>query len=87
MLQPDCEPIMQTIQHLTQQIVELDDSIAELEAEALHLSLPRYFVSQRGVDHLFKMQRALQNEWNSAMSEFALCRSARRAYPLLAGEG
>ncbi len=87
MLQPDCEPIIQTIQNLTQQILELDYGIAELEAEALHLSLPQYFVSQREVDRLFNMQRALQNEWNSAMSEFALCRSAHHAYPLLAGEG
>jgi hypothetical protein len=78
---------MQTIQRLTRQILELDYGITELETEALHLSLPQYFVSQREVDHLFKMQRALQNEWNNAMSEFALCRSAHHAYPLLAGEG
>jgi hypothetical protein len=83
MVQPDCEPIMQTIQSLTRQILELDYGIEELEAEALRLHLPQYFASQREVDHLLKRQHALQNEWNKAMSEFAICRSTYPAHYLL----
>ena len=83
MWQSDCEPIMQTIQSLTQQILELDSDIEEVGAEALRLPLSQYFASQREIDRLFKRQHVLQGEWDQAMSELAICRSPRQAYPLL----
>lgn len=75
MLQPDCEPIMQTIQSLAQQIQEIDYRIGVLEAKALRLNALQYIVSQRKVDHLVRVKYTLQDKWNNAMSEFAICRS------------
>ena len=37
---PDCEPIQQTVQNLTQQIEEIDFRIGALEAEALITDIP-----------------------------------------------
>lgn len=70
-----CEPITQRIESLTEQMQALDDEIAARESEALLKSLPRYFSLQEDADHLLKRQSALQNEWNAAMSDLAICRS------------
>jgi hypothetical protein len=76
MLQPDCEPIMQTIQNLAHQTQEIDDRIGVLETKASQLNPLQYIVSQRKVDRLVRVKHALQDKWNNAMSEFAICRSA-----------
>ncbi len=76
MLQPDCELIMQTIQSLEQQALEIDNRIGALVAEAMRLNPLQYIVSQRKIDHLIGAKHALQDEWDNAMNEFAICRSA-----------
>ena len=80
MVQPDCEPLMQTIQSLTQQIEKIDYRIGALEAEAMQLNPLQYIVSQRKIDALVKVKRALQDKWNNAMTELAICRSAHPAH-------
>ena len=80
MLQPDCEPIKQTIQNLTQQIEEIDYRIGALKAEAMQLDPLPYFVSQRKVDRLVRVKLALQDEWNNAMNQLAICRLAHLAH-------
>ena len=82
MLQPDCEPIMQTIQSLAQQIQEIDFRVGVLEAEAMQLNPLPYIVSQRQVDHLVRVKHTLQDKWNNAMNELAICKSAHPAYVL-----
>jgi hypothetical protein len=77
MLQPDCEPIAQRIDNLVEQMRELDDEIEAREAEALLKSLPRYFALQEEADRLLNRQHRLQSEWNSAMSDLAICRSVQ----------
>jgi hypothetical protein len=80
MSQPGCEPIMQTIQSLAQQIQEFDYRIGTLEAEAMQLDPLPYIGSQREVDRLVGVKHTLQDKWNSAMSELAICRSAHPAH-------
>src|SRR5258708_25996012 len=80
MLQPDCEPIMQTIQSLAQQIQEIDYRIGVLEAKALQLNALQYIVSPRKVDGLVRVKHTLQYKWNNAMREFAICKSADPTY-------
>ena len=63
MLQPDCEPIMQTIQSLEHQTQEIDDRIGVLETKALQLNSLQYIVSQRKIDRLVRMKHALQDKW------------------------
>jgi hypothetical protein len=82
LFQPDCEPLMQTIQSLAQQIQEIDFRIGVLEAEAMQLNPLHYIISQRQVDRLIRVKHALQDKWNNAMSELAICRSAHPAYVL-----
>ena len=74
MLQPDCEPIMQTIQSLEQQALEIDNRIGTLVAESMRLNPLQFIVSQRKIDHLISAKHALQDEWDNAMNEFAICR-------------
>ena len=80
MLQPDCEPIMQTIQGLEQQALEIDNRIGTLLAEAMRLNPLQFIVSQRKIDHLIGEKHALQDAWDNAMNEFAICRSAYAAH-------
>ncbi|GHO94630.1 hypothetical protein KSF_046780 [Reticulibacter mediterranei] len=82
MLQLDCGPIIQKIQSLTEQMWELDNEIEACEAQALLKPLPRYFTLQKEADRLLKRQRALQNEWNNAMNDLAICRSEGQEYRL-----
>ncbi len=80
MLQPDCEPIMQTIQSLEQQTLEIDNRIGALVAEAMRLNPLQFIVSQRKIDDLTSAKHALQDEWDNAMNEFAICRLANAAH-------
>ncbi|TMB78467.1 MAG: hypothetical protein E6J48_12385 [Chloroflexi bacterium] len=80
MLPPDCEPIMQTIQSLEQQTLEIDNRIGTLVAEAMRLNPLQFIVSQRKIDHLISAKHALQDEWDNAMNEFAICRLANAAH-------
>ena len=80
MLQTGCEPIVQTIQSLAQQIQEVDYRIDALEAEALELNPLQYIRSQREIDRLARVKHALQDKWNNAMSELAICRLAHPAH-------
>ena len=75
-----CEPIMETIQSLAQQIEDIDYQIGALQAEALQLNLLQYFVSQRKIDHLVGVKQMLQDEWNNEMNALARCRSAQPAH-------
>jgi hypothetical protein len=59
MLQPDCEPLMQQVQRLTEHIRESDDRIGALEAEALQLHPLKYLVAQRAVDGLVREKHTL----------------------------
>ncbi len=80
MFQPDCELIMQAIQILAQQIQETDYRIGVLEAEAMELNPLQYVGSQREVNRLVRVKHTLQDKWNTAMSELAICRSAHPAH-------
>ncbi len=79
MLHPDCESLMQTIQSLAKRIEEIDYRISALEAEAMELDPLEYFVSQPEVDRPLGVKHTLQDQWNNAMNELAICQSA---YPV-----
>ena len=80
MVQPDCEPLVQITESLAQQIEEIDSRIGALEAEAMQLNPLQYIVSQRKIDRLVKVKHALQDKWNDAMTELAICRSSHPAH-------
>ncbi len=80
MLQPDCEPLMQTIQSFAQDIEEIDFRIGALEAEAMELNPLQYLVSQRRVDSLLWVKHVRRDKWDNAMSQLAICRSAQPAH-------
>jgi hypothetical protein len=67
------------IQSLTEHIQEVDDRISALEAEAMQFQPLEYIVSQRKIDRLVRVKRALLDEWNNAMSKLAICRSTLAA--------
>jgi hypothetical protein len=76
MSQPTCEPIVETIQKLTQDLYTIDDELHALEVEGMNQQHPwGYVVLQRQVDRLNKEKHALQDAWNRAMNELAICRS------------
>lgn len=78
MLQPNCELLVSAIDQLTHEIRAIDDQINAVEVEALEqLNLFHYFRLQSEVGRLIKGQRILQGRWNRAMTELAICRSAR----------
>ena len=79
MFQPDCELIMQAIQILAQQIQETDYRIGVLEAEAMELNPLQYFGAQRELNRLVGVKHTLQDKWDKAMSELAICRSTHPA--------
>jgi len=80
MLQPDCEPLMQTIQSFTQDIEEIDFRIGALEAEAMELNPLQYLVAQRRVDSFLWVKHARRDKWDNAMSQLASCRSTHPAH-------
>jgi len=78
MSQPACEPFIATIQKLTQDLGIIDDQLQALEVEGMHQLNPwRYFALQPQVNDLIKRKHALQDAWNHAMSELAICRSGQ----------
>lgn len=79
MSQPACEPIGATIQRLTQDLIALDEQLHSLvEVEGMNLLSPRsYFALQPRVDRLIKKMRALQDAYNRAVTELAICRSGQ----------
>jgi hypothetical protein len=79
MLEPDCEPLMQTIQSFAQDIEEIDSRIGALGAEAMELNPLQYLVLQRRVDSLLWVKHVRRAKWDNAMSQLAICRSAHPA--------
>lgn len=78
MTQPTCEPLVETIQKLIQDLSTTDDQLHTLEVEGMNQLHPwRYVVLQRQVDRLIKKKHALQDAWNSAMDGLAICRSGQ----------
>ena len=78
MSQPACEPLVATIQKLTQDLGIIDDQLQALEVEGMNQLNPwRYFALQPQVNDLIKRKHALQDAWNDAMSELAICRSGQ----------
>lgn len=79
MSQPACEPIVETIQRLTQDLIALDEQLHYLvEVEGMNQLSPwRFFAMQPQVDLLNKKKHALRDEWSRAMTELAVCRSGQ----------
>jgi predicted nucleic acid-binding Zn-ribbon protein len=78
MSQPTCEPLIETIQKLTQDLDTIDGQLQALEVEGMNQLNPwRYFALQPQVDRLIKKKKALQDAWNHAMNELASCRSGQ----------
>ncbi len=76
MSQPTCEPIVEAIRKLTQDLYAIDDQLHALEVEGMNQQHPwAYVVLQRQVDRLIKKKHALQDAWNRAMNELAICMS------------
>ncbi len=76
MSQPPCRHIEAIIQKITQDLQAIDDQLHALEVEGMNLLNPwAYLVLQRQVDRLAKKKRALQDAWDHAMTDLAICRS------------
>ena len=76
MSQPPCQPLVETIEKLTQDLDTIDDQLQALQVEGMNQLLPwRYLALQPQVDRLLNKQHALQDAWNQAMYELARCRS------------
>lgn len=76
MLELNCELLLPAIDQLTWEIRAIDDQIHALEVEGMNQQNPlQYLKLQPKVDHLIKEKRLLQNKWNKAMNELAICRS------------
>lgn len=80
MSQPPCSNIEATIQKITRDLQAIDDQLHALEVEELNLPPPRdYVVLQQQADALAIKKRALQDAWNRAMTDLAICRSQTSA--------
>ena len=76
MSQPPCSRIEAIIQQITQDLQAIDDQLHVLENEGMNLLSPwAYVVLQRQVDRLAKKKRSLQDAWDRAMTDLAICRS------------
>jgi hypothetical protein len=76
MSQPPCGHIEATIQKITMDLQGIDDQLHALEVKGINLAHPwAYIVLQRQVDRLAKKKRALQDTWDRAMTDLAICRS------------
>ena len=77
MSQPPCGHIEAIIQKITQDLQVIDDHLHALEVDGMNLIHPwAYVVLQRQVDRLVKKKRALQDAWDRAMTDLAICRSS-----------
>ena len=78
MSQPTCEPLIEAIQKLTQELDIIEAQLYALEVEGMNQLHPwRYFALQPQVDHLNRKKLRLQDAWNRAMNELAICRSGQ----------
>lgn len=79
MSQPTCGPIVETIQKLTQDLIALDEELHYLvEVEGMNQLNPwRYLALQARVDRLVKKKHALQDAWNRAMTDLAICQQGQ----------
>ena len=78
MSQLSCEPLIEAIQKLTQELDIIEAQLYALEVEGMnHLPPRRYIALQPQVDRLIKKKQALQDAWNHAMNELAICRSGQ----------
>ena len=76
MSQPPCEHIETIIQKITMDLQGIDDQLRALEVEGMNLAHPwAYVVLQRQVDRLARKKRSLQDAWDRAMTDLAICRS------------
>ena len=78
MSQLSCEPLIEAIQKLTQELDIIEAQLYALEVEGMNQLHPwRYFTLQPQVDRLNRKKLALQDAWNRAMNELAACRSGQ----------
>ena len=78
MSQLSCEPLIEAIQKLTQELDIIEAQLYALEVEGMNQLHPwRYVALQPQVDRLNRKKLALQNAWNRAMNELAACRSGQ----------
>ena len=75
MSQSTCEPLVEAVQKLAQELDIIEAQLYDLEVEGMNQLHPwRYFALQPKVDRLNREKLALQDEWNGAMNELAVCR-------------
>ena len=75
MSEPTCEPLVEAAQKLAQELDMLEAQLYALEVEGMNQLHPwRYFALQPKVDRLNRKKLALQDAWNRAMNELAVCR-------------
>ena len=78
MSQLSCEPLIEAIQKLTQELDIIEAQLYALEVEGMNQLHPwRYFALQPQVDRLNRKKLGLQDAWNRAMNELAACRSGQ----------
>ena len=78
MSQLSCEPLIEAIQKLTQELDIIEAQLDALEVEGMNQLHPwRYFALQPQVDRLNRKKLGLQDAWNRAMNELAACRSGQ----------
>ena len=76
MSQQPCSYIEAIIQQITRDLQAIDDQLHVLENEGMNLLSPwAYVVLQRQVDRLAKKKRLLQDAWDHAMTDLAICRA------------
>ena len=78
MSQPTCEPLIEAAQKLADELDMIEAQLYALEVEGMNQLHPwRYFALQPQVDRLNRKKLALQDKWNHAMNELAVCRSSQ----------
>ena len=78
MPQPACESLEEVIQKPTQGLGTIENQLKILEVEGMNQLNPwRYFALQPQVERLIKKKHALQDAWNLAMYELAICWSGQ----------
>ena len=81
MSQPSCENFEEIIQELSQDLDGIENQLKLLEIEGMNQLNPwRYFALQRQVDRLIRKKHKLQDGWNLAVDELAICRSGQSSH-------
>lgn len=79
MQQPNCEPLMQTVEELADHISDIDKQVGALVAESMDYLNPwQYLAFQGKINHLNREQQKLQAQWFHAMDDLGLCREGRQ---------